>query len=262
MRCRVDVITEQRCLSLLHGLIAGMGWSLDEQQRAMYVQMALRCLPVHSTDKQVQAFFANVYADYDTVLSLQQPLHPLHEQRWRDWSTRVILILRHRNLAWARDVAVSEEDLAQIAREELLMSLGDFCYRSRFSTWAYYVVTRAAQRCIRDLSAKKRTGKSEHLATVYEQALMVPDDDLTDLLAIGTVIYAEVEQVLLKRLGPQTAEVFRLFVREDMTAQAIADRFQLSLSRVQSLLREAKRVLRGHPDILLWREYGQDYMPD
>lgn len=248
--------TEQRFLFLLNEWLTRTGCTLNEEQTHLYLAAALRHIAPHSDDEQILTFFKHFHSDHDLVRSLQQPLHPQHEANWQDWSMRVMLILRHRNLSWSRDSAIAEEDLAQIGRTELLASLDDFQYRSRFSTWAYHVVICAVLRCIRDQGAKKRTAPTDALPVTDEQMLMIVDDELPDLMVFSKLLYTEVAQILHDRLGPQTAQVFQLFARDDMKAAAIAARCDLHLAQVYQMIREARRVLRNHPDMLFLRERG------
>src|SRR5215470_3270492 len=61
------------------------------------------------------------------------------------------------------DALADSQDLVQMALEELIRALPSFRYASRFSTWAYTVIIRSAQRYLRDCNAAKRNGKPESL---------------------------------------------------------------------------------------------------
>ncbi len=249
---------ERRFLLLLHAWLTATDQSLEAEQARQYVSAALCHISEESSDQQVYAFFEHFHADHELVTALQQPLHPLHEANWQDWSMRVVLILRHRNLAWSRDIAVAEEDLAQIGRAELLASLHMFHYRSRFSTWAYNVISRAVLRCIRDQGAKKRSMPADYLLVSDEQLLLIADDEHLDTIVCSQLLYAEVARILHDRLGPQTTMVFQMFLNQDMKASAIAAQCNIHTHQVHQMLREARRVLRNHPDMLFLREYGWD----
>lgn len=254
----MDSATEQQFLRLLQEWLTTTGRSLDEAQSRQYLAAALHHIPEDSNAQPVFAFFEHFHEDHELVASLQQPWHPLHEANWQDWSLRVVLILRHRNLFWSRDIAIAEEDLAQIGRTELLASLDMFHYRSRFSTWAYNVISRSAQRCIRDQGAKKRSAPADYLPVADEQVLLIADEEMPDLMICSKMLYAEVAQILHDRLGPKTALVFQLFTCKDMKASAIAAQCNLHLAEVHQMIREARRVLRKHPAMLLLREHGAD----
>ncbi len=93
-----------------------------------------------------------------TVAALRDARQAGHEQAWQQWMHQALLILRRAGLAWSSDQAVDSDDLAQIARAELVRALPSYRYQSRLFIWANRVVVQIARRHLRDSRRSKARG--------------------------------------------------------------------------------------------------------
>lgn len=227
---------------------------LDESALATVLSLAERYLPPVCTESQIRAALWNIRHDHPTVEALRSRGHCGHSRAWATWFSQAQAILRHADLDWSRDEAVERADLAQIAVLELSRSLTSYRYASRFSTWAYQVITRGVQRHLRDQSAKKRTALFERAVDPLTLVLPVAESELPESRACAHALEAMVEAELTVAFGARSARVFRLWLCEDLSADVIGRRVGLSQARVYALIAQARQYLSANEPILRWRE--------
>ncbi|MFV9506848.1 MAG: sigma-70 family RNA polymerase sigma factor [Oscillochloridaceae bacterium umkhey_bin13] len=172
-------------------------------------------------------------------------------------------ILRHNRLDWAYDTAVDFDDLAQIAMLELSRSLPSYSYKSRFSTWAYQVITRGVQRNLRNMAAKKRTAIIGYRIDPLHLIHTIADSDHPESHIYDQALRTLITETLTRALGVRNAQVFTLWVYGDLSAEMIGRRIGLSTPRVHAILSQARQYLRGYEPVLRWRDamIGEETMP-
>lgn len=236
----------------------GREWGLSREQEAAYAQAIVAYLPERYTDSLLQRLVSCYHLDHQEVHALRDPQHPRHQEAWRKWHEQVIRILRSANLDWLADVAIDFEDLTQIALEELSKSIAGYRFNSRFSTWAYTVIVRAAQRAIRARRAAKRTSILVSLDT--PQAVTHPADQATDpeARARASELNDLINTILAERGGSRWIEIFQLWSHDDQRLVDIGRQLGLSPSRVSILLNQMRKLLQQHPSLLEWRRLAAD----
>jgi len=210
------------------------------------------------SDSQIRTVIVNIHRDHPAVEALHQRGDLGHAAAWRSWMGQARAILRRANLDWARDGAVDLDDLAQIALLELARALPGFRYQSRFSTWAYQVITRGVQRHLRDMSAQKRAGEIDSETDPQAVVRVVDDQDLPAAQAENRQLTSIVVNELTTALGQRNTEVFRLWACDDLSAEMIGQRVGLSVARVYAIISQARMFLRGQATIRGWGELPSD----
>src|SRR5262245_2403711 len=138
--------------------VFGRDWNLTVEQETAYAQAMIMYVQDHYTEAEIYRLIHYYHLDHREVGALRDPQHPRHQESWRNWRRHIVRILRSTDLDWLPDSAIDFEDLVQIALEELNEAIATYRFNSRFSTWAYTVVVRAAQHVIRERRAAKRSG--------------------------------------------------------------------------------------------------------
>jgi RNA polymerase sigma factor (sigma-70 family) len=225
---------------------------LSSTQEAAYAQAVVAYVPTHYNDSQLQRLVRCYHLDHQEVQALRDARHPAYQDAWAKWPPQILRILRDANFAWLADSAVDIEDLVQIALKELHGSISSYRFSSRFSTWAYTVIVRAAQRTIREQRAAKRSGTQislddpemiNHLGTHTDDPVVV---------AQATALNADILRILTEQGGPRWAEIFQRWARADQRLVDIGQQIGLSPARVSTLLNQMRHLLRQHADIVEW----------
>jgi DNA-directed RNA polymerase specialized sigma24 family protein len=192
-----------RCTAIVRRLAVTECWDLPPEHLALIVALAVRYLRTDVGEAQICITLRNIRLDHRIVEALRLGNHQAHTQEWSAWVAQIRAILRHAGLNWAADGAVDHEDLTQIALLELSNSLPNYRYASRFSTWAYQVVTRGVQRHLRDMSAKKRLGLIAYDTDPWDLAIAGGVADQPEAHTVGRLLSEEVDIALRQALGPE-----------------------------------------------------------
>lgn len=243
-----------RCAAIIRCLAEEERWRLSAEEQMALAERASAYLRPGSSDAQARAVVSNLRRDSGVVESLRCGDRLGHGEAWSEWLGQARAILRHANLDWAHDDAIDLDDLAQIALLELARSLPSYRYASRFSTWAYQVITRGVQRHLRDLSAQKRAGEIDRGVNPLALAVPVGKRELPESLARDRALAALVDSELKAAMGARNAEVFRLWARDDLSAEMIGRKVGLSVARVHAIIAQARTYLRGQATIRHWHE--------
>ena len=140
-----------RCMAAVEECDAALRWGIDAAERQRYAATMTTFLADDAADDQLRDIAANYHADHATVAALRDQAALIHERLWEEWMRQVLLVLRRAGLAWSSDGAIDSDDLAQIARAELVRALPSYRYQSRFTIWASRVVVRTMRRLIRSI---------------------------------------------------------------------------------------------------------------
>jgi RNA polymerase sigma factor (sigma-70 family) len=173
---------------------------------------------------------------------------------WTSWMAQVLLILRKAGLDWSSDMLFDGEDLAQIARIELVRAIASFHYASRFSTWAHQVIVRSVQRAIRDRQALKRAIRPASLDQLPHVDASIGDAEHPESAAAARVLAERIAAVLEEQADQRLARIFHLWAVADLRVEEIGKIVHLHPSRVRALLLQARQILRDAPEIQSWRE--------
>jgi RNA polymerase sigma factor (sigma-70 family) len=243
-----------RCVTIVGCLAEAEHWVLSADEQRTLAAQACSLLTPASSDTQIRTVLLNIHRDQATVEALRcnDQLH--HGEAWSEWLGQAQAILHHAGLDWARDDSVDLEDLAQIALLELARSLPSYRYASRFSTWAYQVITRGVQRHLRDMAAKKRAVEVDRDTDPLERAVPVSEAELPEHQTRDNMLSALVEHELSTAFGPRNATVFQLWARDDYSAEMIGRQVGLSTARIHAIIAQARQYLRGQETIQHWYE--------
>lgn len=252
--------SREQCLAMLTSLCEEQGWNLSEAQRQEYVDAVGSLLAHGEGEALVRQRLYFYHLDHEQVRSLRDAYHPEHSGAWEVWLTSALRIVRSTGLASNESALLAVEDLAQVALEELLHALPNYAYRSRFTTWAYPIIARAARRHWTMLRAAKRSGPTAPLeAALAKGEPQVGADEQPEQVADLNALMDLISTLLVEQRDERMAKIFRLWALEDQRLRDIALQVGLDPTRVSVLLKEARELLRGHQAIRAWvEEPGQD----
>src|SRR5262249_17357324 len=148
------------------------------------------------SEAQLRKITSYYHMDHGLVEALQDHNHQRHDAAWTIWLAQVVTILRRTSLHWSSDVSIDIDDLAQVARIELVRSLSGFHYSSRFVTWAQRVIVQSVQRAIRDSLALKRSGRPDSLDQYPWVDATIGEAEHPEVAASARVLVEQVEAVL------------------------------------------------------------------
>ena len=239
------------CTRIVEALNVERDWHLTLAKEAAYVT-AVAPLAEIAGESTLQHLVENYHQDHVLVQALQDVSHPQHDAAWATVRANILPVLRYAGLAQSAHPSVDLEDIAQVALDELMKSVGTFRFESRFSTWSYMVVIRRGRRLLRDLAASKRSGTSVPLE--YAEAIAASSSSATDpeMVAAGRELSDLINAVLAEAGGPRLAHIFQLWFEEDLRLVDIGRQVGLGVARVSALLEQARQILRAHPDIQAW----------
>jgi RNA polymerase sigma factor (sigma-70 family) len=245
---------QRRCAMVVAALSVELDEGLNVEAQWEYSASLPQYLPENCSDSQLRAVALHYHLDHTLVQALLQREHAVHDAAWHLWMSQVMPILRHAGLAWSDDSAIDLEDLAQVARAELVQALPSFRYASRFSTWAYQVIVQSTQRYIRDRRALKRAGHPDSLERLEAEEQPVIDTERPDAEAEARVLAALIDSILGAQPDQRFTAIFRLWAQHDMRVEEIGQRVRLSPSQVRVLLKRIRQLLRQHPAITTWED--------
>ncbi len=250
---------QRRCLTVLAALCEEHGWTLSDEQRQQYVSAITVLLTSEERDGELRKRLYFYHLDHDLVASLRHAEHPEHAAIWKDWCSSAVRIVRHTGFADADNPLLAAEDLAQIALEQLIRSLPNYSYRSRFTTWAYPIIVRAAQRQWEALQSAKRRGAAVSLQSLTTES--EPESgtiDHPEILAQARALAELAQQVLADSKDTRLAYIFELWALHDQRLQDIAHAIGLNSSRISVLLKEARSLLQANQSIRAWADTPTD----
>ena len=241
-----------RCASIARQLAEEELGLLPGGHPETLVALATHYLPQTSSESQIYTALRNMCRDHTMVEALRSAQHLNHGPAWANWFGHARAILHHAGLNWTHDDTVDMDDLAQIALLELTRSLPSYRYASRFSTWAYQVITHGVQRHLRDLAAKKRVGVIDRSTDPLELAVPISEAELPETQVTGRALASLVETELTTAMGARNATVFRLWAHNDLSAEMIGQQVGLSSARIHAIIAQARRHLQQHPAVQGW----------
>lgn len=226
-------------------------WRLDTFTCEHYAKALEPLLDGLKTDLW-ETVVTNYHNDHITVAALRDNSHPDHNQTWARWSTQAFGVLRRTGLNWSHDRMIDTEDIAQIAQAELARALPGYRYRSRFSSWAYSVIWRCAQRQIRMGRAQCRSATIGSLDMLEEGAVAALSEAGHEQTTQAHLLAAQVAYILAMHPDRRLTTIFQLWAIEERTSAEIGAIVQLHESRVRALLKQARELLRADPSIQCW----------
>jgi RNA polymerase sigma factor (sigma-70 family) len=233
------------------------GWQLTVAEQTAYAAALLPHVPDKPTTEQLQRLVVHYHFDHSLVEALRDLNNPMHERAWTEWVAQAIRILRHSGFAHGNDKTADIDDLAQIVSEELAHSVSGFHYTSRFSTWAYAVISRRVQRYLRDSRASKRSHTASSLEHSAASMVPLPENQDPEQIVVAKVFAELADRVLQEQGGQRLADIFRLWAIEDWRLVDIAKQHNLSTTRVSVLIEQARHILSEHPAIQAWMSQEQ-----
>jgi RNA polymerase sigma factor (sigma-70 family) len=247
--------TYGRCLAAVEECNATLRWGLEPAACQRYADAITPCLAAAATADQIHDVVANYHADHQAVAALRDARQSGHEQAWREWMHQALLILRRAGLAWSSDQAIDSDDLAQIARAELVRALPSYRYQSRLYIWANRVVVQIARRHLRDSRRSKRAARPDSLDQLVEIEEAPPDAAHdTEAIVHTRQLYSLIMTILAEQADQRLGYLFHLWAVEDRRSAEIGALVQLHPSRVRALLQQIRQLLRDHPAIRAWQE--------
>lgn len=237
---------------MVAALNAELEWQLAADRQQSYVAALLHCGALPSGAAEVRRLTIIFHQDHALVEALRDRAHPQHEATWAQWCIQALRILRHHGLG-APDEALGDlHDVAQVALEELVRALPSFRYASRFSTWAYTVISHSAQRYQRNIHAAKRSGPTESIERQAAQQVSARAAEQPEVQAEGRELATLIDAILADQPDSRWVTIFRLWAHEDKRLADIAKHLGMSASRVSVLLDQIVSVLCQHPAIQAW----------
>jgi RNA polymerase sigma-70 factor (ECF subfamily) len=132
------------------------------------------------------------------------------------------------------------QDLAQDAFLTVWEKIGQFKFKSRFSTWLYRVVTNL---CINEKNRKRRR-KTTPMEIDDSQA-WVPVDTVTPEKEVLLAEQQEILQAALAQLKDKYRTILVLREMENLSYDELSEVLGCSIGRVKSRLHEARLALRN-----------------
>lgn len=245
-----DIVT--RCAAAAERCSAALCWNLDAATCQRYARALAVLLDEQIADERLQAALLNYHAEHATVAALSDARQAGHERAWQQWMAQVLAILRHERMDWSSDLAIDSEDLAQIARAELVRALPSYRYQSSLSVWAYRVVVQAVSRHIRDSRRAKRAARPDSLDQMLSSQAPLPAAAGAEAIVDARQLYGLVRAILGAQPDPRLLHIFHLWAIEERRVAEIGDLVRLHPSRVRALLAQTRQVLRAHPALQEW----------
>jgi RNA polymerase sigma factor (sigma-70 family) len=242
-----------RCMAAVEECNAVSRWEIDAVERQRYAAAMTTFLADDATDDQLHDIAANYHADHVMVAALRDQDARSHDHLWEQWMRQVMLVLRRAGLAWSSDGAIDSDDLAQIARAELVRALPSYRYQSRFTIWASRVVVQSVRRHLRDSQRTKRAVRPESLDQIAETDPPPDPFNAAESSAHARVLYDMIMTILAEQPDQRWRYLFHLAAVEDLRVAEIGALVQLSQPRVRALLQQIRQLLQQHPAIEAWQ---------
>lgn len=258
----------KRYLELVQRLNQEQQWHLSTRQQQAYASDVSRCCARDSllSDEHIITIIKNYHMDHHMVAVLQERDYAEHESAWIDILERIQRFLVSRTGGSIPDqAAVSIEDIAQEAAQDMAKGIQRFNYHSRFETWVFTI---AANRLFRHYRTTLKSQKRQQLA--HTQSLDALSEQHPDSLPSSAappeeaVVQAQlvllVQKILADHPDQRLSTIFWMREQEAATFRAIGEQLNLSAARVHALLRHAILLLRNDPNIRQWLkdEHGEE----
>jgi RNA polymerase sigma factor (sigma-70 family) len=242
-----------RCMAAVEECNAALRWGIDAAERQRYAAAMTTFLADDATDDQLRDTAANYHADHAMVAALRDHTAHSHDQLWEQWMRQVLVVLRRAGLSWSSDGAIDSDDLAQIARAELVRALPSYRYQSSFSIWAGRVVVQSVRRHLRDSQRVKRAVRPESLDQIAESDAPPDALDAAEVRAHARLLYDTIMDILAAQPDGRWRYLFHLAAVDDLRVAEIGVLVHLSQPRVRALLQQIRRLLQQHPAIEAWQ---------
>jgi RNA polymerase sigma-70 factor (ECF subfamily) len=167
-------------------------------------------------------------------------------RRCQDGDKRAMETLMRQYQQWVYNIAygmlASPEDASDVAQDVFLWlweNIGQFRFKSQFSTWLYRIVT---NRCLnlKDQRQRRKTDPME----IDDSQPWVPLDTTTPE---STVLQAEQREMLQQALASLKDDYRKILIlreMQDLSYEELTEVLGCSLGRVRSRLHEARQALR------------------
>ena len=167
-------------------------------------------------------------------------------RRCQNGDKRAMETLMRQYQQWAYNIAygmlASPEDASDVVQDVFLWlweNIGQFRFKSQFSTWLYRIVT---NRCLnlKDQRQRRKTDPME----IDDSQPWVPLETTTPE---RTVLLAEQREILQKALANLKDDYRKILIlreMQDLSYEELAEVLGCSVGRVRSRLHEARRALR------------------
>lgn len=242
-------ILSNRCRRCVIDLDHRHGWGLDHQQVDSYVANLLIQVPARSLEAQMEQVVMYFHAEHRRVAALTDQRNADHRDAWLWIEHEIALVAQIKGLNWSRDRVVEVSDLVQTVMAEVVRCLGDYRFESSLRTWLHGVTVRRLRRFHRDSSAAKRSGYPESIDTAVEQAIEWGQNEQP---IMASVLASEIDRVLSITGDPRYARIFMMRVIGDLSTEEIGQRLHLHPSRIRTLLKLARELLRQNPGLRSW----------
>ena len=167
-------------------------------------------------------------------------------RRCQDGDKRAMETLMRQYQQWVYNIAYgmlsNPEDASDVAQDVFLWlweNIGQFRFKSQFSTWLYRIVT---NRCL-NLKDQRQRRKTD-LMEIDDSQPWVPLDTTTPE---QTVLLAEQREILQKALAALKDDYRKILIlreMQDLSYEELAEVLGCSVGRVRSRLHEARQALR------------------
>jgi RNA polymerase sigma factor (sigma-70 family) len=257
-----QIATVPDYLSVVQACNDEFGWDLDTDTCQQYALELESLLDEQASIEQIRTAVMHYHTEHRKVAALRDSAQADHVQAWAEWMSQVLVILRRTGLWWSSDHAIDSDDLAQIARTELVRALPSYRYQSRLEIWANRVVVQSVRRHLRDSRRSKRAVRPESLNKLTADTEPVDCTPIAEQIANGHQLYQHIMEILSKHPDNRLAHFFQLWVIDELSSSEIGSLVHLHPSRVRALLLQVRTILREHPTIRTWRsDYEETMQP-
>ncbi|RRR72821.1 MAG: RNA polymerase sigma factor [Candidatus Viridilinea halotolerans] len=239
-------------LVLVDELAVEQDWQLTSEVRVRYAKALHALWPIEVAPAKARRICMHYHFDHAVQLMLLDSTHPRYSAGWEEWSGMALRFLHSAGCCAYTDATLATEDLAQITLLELWHSLPSFSFTSRLTTWAHAVVVRTARRIYRDRLVRKRTEQRFVLAAQGTAEEALPEQQHPVALVEADALERLACDLLLKTADERLVRIFLLHARHDLTSEQIAPLVDLHPSRVRSLMKQARGIVRHHPALQAW----------
>ena len=168
--------------------------------------------------------------------------------RCQDGDKRAMEALIRQYQQWVYNTAYgilgNPEDAADMAQDVFLWlweNIGQFQFRSRFSTWLYRIVINRSIN-VKDQQKRRRTDPTE----IDDSQPWAPVDNETPEKSVLRLEQREILQKALAQLKDDYRKILILREMQELSYEELAEVIGCSVGRVKSKLHEARKVLREY----------------
>lgn len=167
-------------------------------------------------------------------------------RRCQDGDKRAMAILMRQYQQWVYNIAYgmlsNPEDASDVSQDVFLWlweHIGQFRFKSQFSTWLYRIVT---NRCL-NLKDQRKRRKTDPME-IDDSQPWVPLDTTTPEQTVLLAEQRELLQRALATLKDNYREILILREMQELSYEELAEVLGCSVGRVRSRLHEARQALR------------------